>query len=138
MKITERLFGDVIVLDLNGALAGRKAGETLAAAVRRHSRDGTRKVVANLGGVPSVDLGGLGALLDAHMELRKAGALFGLACITGRIHDLIVITRLLTVFDTYDSVEDAVGRPALARGGVDVAPLPLPSLGMIYRFLRRA
>lgn len=137
MRITERQFGDVVVLDLRGAIAGPKAVEMLDAAVRRHCRGSARTVVANLGGVPSVDLAGLGALADAHMALQQASGIFKLACVTKRIDDLVVITRLLTVFDTYDSVEEAVSGATPAYAGVKAAEPSLMSLGTIHRFLRR-
>ena len=138
MRISERQFGDVVVLDLHGAIAGPKAVETVEATVRRLCREGFRNVVASLADVPHVDLGGLGALVDAHMALRQANGTFKLASITKRIHDLVVITRLLTVFDTYDSVEEALGGPVPAYAEV-AAPQPsLMSLGMVQRFLRRA
>ena len=71
------------------------------------------------------------------LTLRQASGVFKLACITKRIDDLIVITRLLTVFDTYDSVEEAVGEasPAYAYAGVQ-SPGSHLSLGTIHRILR--
>ena len=53
-----------------------------------------------------------------------------------KIDDLIVITRLLTIFDTYDSVEEAVGEASPAYAGVQSPRLPLLSLGTIHRILR--
>jgi anti-sigma B factor antagonist len=138
MRITERPFDDVIVLDLHGPIAGPKAAGMLEAAVRRHCRSGVRSVVADLSSVPSVDLAGLGALVDAHLALREAGGCFKLASVTKRIHDLVVITRLLTVFDTYDSVEEAVGGAIPAYAGVKSQRLSLLSLGTINRVFRRA
>jgi anti-sigma B factor antagonist len=138
MRITERQFGDVVVLDLRGPIAGQKAVGMLESAVRRHCRGRVRTVVANLGGVPAVDLAGLGALVDAHLALRQASGMFKLACVTKRIHDLVVITRLLTVFDTFDTVEEAVGEATPAYAGVKSPRLSLMSLGTIHRFLRRA
>ena len=129
MRISERRCGDAVVLDLHGRIAGRKAAGMLEAAVRRHCGDGVRSVVADLSGVPAVDLTGLGALLDAHLALRRASGVLKLACITKRIDDLIVITRLLTIFETYDSVEEAVGGAAPAYAGVQSPQPSLLSLG---------
>jgi anti-sigma B factor antagonist len=138
MRITERQCGDAVVLDLHGPIAGPKAAAMLEAAVRRHCGDGVRSVVADLSGVPAVDLAGLGALLDAHMAVRRASGAFKLACITKRIDDLIVITRLLTIFETYDSVEEAVGGAFPVYAGVQSPRFPLLSLGTIHRILRGA
>ena len=71
MRITERQFGDVVVLDLHGPIAGPEAAGMLESAVRRNCRESVSTVVANLGGVRSVDIGGLGALVDAHTALRR-------------------------------------------------------------------
>jgi anti-sigma B factor antagonist len=136
MRITERQFGDAVVLDLHGPIAGPKSVRMLESAVRRNCRENVSTVVANLGGVRSVDIGGLCALLDAHTAIRRAGGAFKLACITKRIHDLVVITRLLTTFDTYDSVAEAVGGVAPAHAGPNVSQ-PVMTLGTIDRFLRR-
>jgi anti-sigma B factor antagonist len=136
MRITERQCGDAVVLDLHGPIAGRKAAGILEAAVRRHCGAGVRSVVANLGGVPSVDLAGLGALLDAYLAMRQASGAFKVACITKRIDDLIVITRLLTIFETYDSVEEAVGGASPAYAGEPSLRLPLLPRGTIHRLLR--
>ena len=138
MRLTERQFGDAVVLDFHGPIAGPKAVGMLESAVRRHCGAGVRDVVANLGGVPSVDLVGLGALVDAHLALRQAGGVFKLASVTKRLHDLVVITRLLTIFDTYDSVEEAVGGAAPSYAGATSPQLSLMWLGTIHRFLRRA
>jgi anti-sigma B factor antagonist len=138
MRITERQFEDVVVLDLHGPIAGPKAAGMLDSAVRRLCRDGVRCVVADFTRVPSVDLAGLGALVDAHLALREASGVFKLASVTKRIHDLVVITRLLTVFDTYDSVEEAVGEATPAYADVKSPRLSLLSLGTIHRLLRRA
>ncbi len=138
MRITKRQFGDVVVLDFHGPVAGRKAVETLESTMRGLCAEGVQQVVANLSRVPSVDLAGLGALVDAHMALRQAGAVFKLACITKRIHDLVVIARLLTVFDACDTVEEAVGGAAPADVGLKSPQPSLMSLAMIHRFLHRA
>ena len=139
MRIRERQFGEIVVLDLAGAIAGGKARAKIDEAVRRHNRAGTRIVVANLGGVRSVDLAGLSALVDAYRTMHMGGGVLRLACVTKRLSDLLVITRLLTVFDTFDSVEDAVGGATPAEAGVPEAlRAPVMSLGTIQRFLRRA
>ena len=139
MTIKERQFGEVVVLDLAGAIAGSQARAKLDDAVRRHNRTGTRVVVANLGRVPSMDVSGLSALVDAYRTLQTAGGVLRLACVTKRLGDLLVITRLLTVFDTFDSVEDAVGSVARAEARVPQAPgAAAMSLSTIQHFLRRA
>jgi anti-sigma B factor antagonist len=132
MRIKERQFGNAVVLDLSGPIKGRGAASAIEEAAREHAAAGTRRIIANLADVPSVDLGGLGALVEAARTLREVGCAFSLASVTRRIHDLIVITRLLTAFDTFDTVEEAAG-------AVETVPALSPvALGAIGRFLRRA
>jgi anti-sigma B factor antagonist len=137
MRLTERQIGTATVLELRGALAGTRAVETFDAAIHRLCRLGTSKVVADLGRIRAIDLAGLGALVDAHRALRQHGSGFALARLTARLHDLVVMTRLLTVFETHDSVEAALGSAPVSAdmSRVDVSPT---TLGMITRFLRRA
>src|SRR5262245_20304083 len=137
MRMTERQFGDVVVLDMNGPITGPKAAAMLESAVRRLCRKGARRVIADLGDVRSVDLAGRGALVDAHIALRQADGVFGLACVTNGIRDLVVITRLLTVFETYESVEDAVVTTATSTGTKSPAVSAL-RLGSTDRLLRGA
>jgi anti-sigma B factor antagonist len=144
MQITERSIEDATILDLRGTLFGPDATERLGAAIRRVARAGRQRLVVNLADVPSIDAAGLGALVDAYCVFTQNGGTLGLANVTRRLHDLIVITRLVTVFDIFDSVEDAI------RCGAEAAPRPstathslVPqmsraSLGSIQRFLRHA
>jgi anti-sigma B factor antagonist len=139
MRISERQVGDVVVLDLVGPLYGWQAADDIEDAVRRHRRAGRRRLVVNLGRVHAVDCGGLGALVAVYKEMREAGGEVRLACLTRRISDLLVITRLLTVFETFDSVEQAIDAPIsapLVRN--ESIELSRMSLGTIQRFLRDA
>ena len=105
MRIKERHCGAVVVLDVAGPITGGKAPSMIEEAVGRHHGTG-RVVVANLGDVPSMDLAGLSALAQAYRTMRQAGGALRLVGVTTRLKDLLGIARL-TVFDTFDSVEDA-------------------------------
>jgi len=138
MRITERHVGEVVVLDLVGPLAGWKAAGLVKETVRRHGKAGRHTVVANLARVRSVDLAGLGALVDGYSTMRQEGGEMRLASLTKRIHDLVVITRLLTVFNTFDSVEQAIEGATPAYAGIaEPAGCSPMSIGMIHRFLHR-
>ena len=144
MQINERSIGDTTILDLRGTLFGPEAMERLGAAIRRLARAGRHRLVVNLADVPSIDAAGLGALVDAYCLVSRNRGTLGLANVTRRLHDLIVITRLVTVFDIFDSVEDAVRRgaepaPAPSTATRSLAPqLSRASLGSIQRFLSHA
>ena len=128
MRITERRIGTAVVLDFVGRLYGWQAAELVDDTVRRHCLTGTQTLIFNLGLVTAVDCGGLGALVDAHNTVRQAGGEIRLACVTARICDLLVITRLVTVFDTFESVERALDGPLSTMpafaGNAALAALP--------------
>jgi anti-sigma B factor antagonist len=144
MQITERSIGDATILDLRGTLFGPDATERLGAAIRRLARAGRQQLVVNLADVPSIDAAGLGALVDAYSVVTRNRGTLRLTNVARRLHDLIVITRLVTVFDIFDSVEDAIrhgseGAPTPSTATRQVVPqLSQASLGSIERFLRRA
>ena len=138
MSINERRFEHAVVLDLTGPMTGRTSAGMIDEAVRRHAKTSARILVANLGRVPFVDLAGLGALVDAHVTMRQVSGVFRLACVTKRIHDLVVITRLLTVLDTFDSVEHAAGGAIPPDALTQNERLSIIALAPIQRFLRRA
>jgi anti-anti-sigma factor len=117
MRISERRVEDVVVLDLAGPLTGWTAARLMEEAIRRHRQAGTHTVVANFRQVPSVDLAGLNALVDGYSAMREAGGEMRLACLK-RIDDLVVMTRVLTVFDTFESVERAIEGP-ISAGSAD-------------------
>ena len=143
MRITERWLGDTIVLDLHGPLNGPEGTERLGATVHRLAGAGRPQLVVNLEDVPSIDAAGLGTLAEAYCDITRNGGTIRLAHLNKRLHDLVVITRLVTVFDIVDSVEDQV------RSGSGVTPSPLTAgsavpqlsqapLGSIQSFLRHA
>jgi anti-sigma B factor antagonist len=137
MRISERRIGDVAVLDLASSLTGWTAARAMEEAVRRHRQAGTRTVVANFRQVSSVDLAGLAALVNGYSAMREAGGEMRIAGLN-RIHDLVVMTRLLTVFDTFESVERAIEGPIPACSAVDGSTwVSAPVRGMFQR-LRRA
>ena len=138
MRISERQVGDVVVLDLSGPLYGWEAAGAMEDTIRRYCRSGTQTIVVNFARVRSIDCGGLGALVDGYNTMRDAGGEMRLASVTRRINDLLVITRLVTVFDTFDSVEQAIDRPMPAYCGMSEAgQLSARSLGTIHAFLRQ-
>jgi anti-sigma B factor antagonist len=138
LTISERRAGDVIVLDLAGALTGPHASDVVGERVRRHERAGTHTVVANLARVRSVDAAGLQALVDAYRAMREGGGEMRLAGLNGRVRRVMANAGLLTVFDTFDSVEHAIEGPIPQR---TASRLPTPPseapLGAIQRLFRR-
>ena len=108
MQIDERTIGDVMVLDLKGKITLGEGDELLKDKVNSMVNQGHKKIVLNLGGVPYVDSAGLGEIVRTYTTVSRQGGSLKLLNLTKRITDLLAITKLLTVFETFDSENDAV------------------------------
>ena len=108
MHITERSIDDITVLDLEGRLTIGDGAELLRDKVTSIVFQGRNKILLNLAGVPYMDSGGLGELVRSSMAARKAHGEVKLVNLTSRISDLLSITKLLTVFDTFESEPEAL------------------------------
>jgi anti-sigma B factor antagonist len=108
LVITTQRFGDVAVVSLNGWLVADEQDVQLRNAIDALVREGITKIVADLHDVTLLDSGGLGVLIAKLLTVRKRGGDLRLACLTDRTQRVLSITRLLTVFATFDSRDDAV------------------------------
>jgi len=108
MQITERLVGDVMILDLKGKITLGEGDELLKDKVNSIVSQNHRKVVLNLADVPYLDSAGLGEVVRAYTTVSRQGGNLKLLNLTKRITDLLSITKLLTVFETFESENDAV------------------------------
>jgi anti-sigma B factor antagonist len=108
MQIDERTIGDVVVLDIKGRVQLGDGDEMLKDKVNSLLNQGRKKIVLNLAEVPYIDSAGLGEVVRTFTTVSRQGGNLKLLNLTKRITDLLAITKLLTVFDTYDSEQDAV------------------------------
>ena len=108
MQITERIAQDVVILDLAGRLTMGDGAELLRDKVASIVFQGHSKVLLNLAGVPYVDSGGLGELVRCSMAAQKANGAVKLVGLTTRITDLLAITKLLNVFETFETEQEAL------------------------------
>ena len=108
MEIDERTSGDVKILDLQGRLTLGDSDELLKDKINSLLLQGCRKLVLNLEGVPYIDSAGLGEIVRTYTTVSRQGGSLKLLNLTKRIEDLLSITKLLTVFDTYDSEAAAI------------------------------
>ena len=106
--IEERSTGDVTILDLKGRMTMGEGDELLKDKINSLILQGRKKLVLNLGGVPYVDSAGLGEIVRTYTTVSRQGGSLKLVNLTKRITDLLSITKLLTIFDTFDSEADAV------------------------------
>jgi anti-sigma B factor antagonist len=108
MEIDERTVGDVVVLDIKGRVQLGEGDEMLKDKVNSLLNQGRKKIVLNLADVPYIDSAGLGEVVRTFTTVSRQGGSLKLLNLTKRITDLLAITKLLTVFDTYDSEQEAV------------------------------
>ena len=108
MQIEERNVGDVVVLDLKGKVTLGAGDELLKDKVNSLVNQGHRKIILNLADVPYVDSAGLGEIVRTYTTVSKNGGSLKLLNLTKRITELLAITKLLTVFETFDAESDAV------------------------------
>ena len=108
MQIDERAVGDVVVLDLKGKITLGKGDELLKDKVNSLLNQGLKKIVLNLADVPYIDSAGLGEIVRTYTTVSKQGGSLKLLNLTKRITDLLSITKLLTVFETFDNENEAV------------------------------
>lgn len=109
MQITKRHVNDVTILDLQGKLTLDGGAQLLRDTVTSVVFQGDRKVVLNLGGVAYVDSSGLGELVRCSLIVQRENGSIKLMNLTSKLTDLLTITKLLTVFDTFDNEQAAVG-----------------------------
>jgi anti-sigma B factor antagonist len=108
MKITERKSGDVTVLDIEGKILLGEGDVQLKRKIDELVERKEIKVVLNLEQVPYMDSGGLGEIVRSYTTATRAGGNLKLLHATKRISDLLTITKLITVFEIFDSEEAAV------------------------------
>jgi len=108
MQIDERAVGDVVVLDLKGKITLGKGDELLKDKVNSLVNQGHRKILLNLAEVPYIDSAGLGEIVRTFTTVSRQGGSLKLLNLTKRITDLLAITKLLTVFETFDAENDAI------------------------------
>lgn len=108
LDVKERQAGDVTILDMSGEVRIGQGSIALRDAIRKLSGEGKKKLLLNLGGVNYVDSSGIGELIANYTTVSRQGGQLKLLNLTDRIQNLLVITKLLTVFDVYEDEETAL------------------------------
>jgi len=108
MQIEERTAGDVVILDVKGRLTLGEGDEMLKDKVHSLLNQGRTHIVLNLADVPYIDSAGLGQIVRTYSTVKRQNGNLKLLNLTKRISDLLSITKLLTVFETFDSESAAV------------------------------
>jgi anti-sigma B factor antagonist len=108
MKISSRQVDGVTVLDCSGRITLGEGSVTLRDTVSQLLSKGEKKILLNLGEVNYIDSSGIGELVSAFTTVRKQGGELKLLNLTKKVHDLLQITKLYTVFDVKDDEAAAV------------------------------
>ena len=108
LEVKERQAGDVTILDMKGAVRIGEGSIELRDSIRRLAGEGKKKVLLNLAGVNYVDSSGIGELIANYTTISRQGGQLKLLNLTDRIQNLLVITKLLTVFDAFDNEAEAL------------------------------
>jgi anti-sigma B factor antagonist len=112
LSVNTRKVENVVIVDMSGKLNAGEAVLLLRNTVRRFAEDGNLKFLLNLGAVSYIDSAGLGELIATYTSVRNKGGDVKLLNLTKTAKDLLQMTKLLTVFDTYD--DEAKGVQALS------------------------
>jgi anti-sigma B factor antagonist len=108
MDITERIVDTITIIDLSGKLTIGEGAQLLKDKSESLVFQGRNRVIVNLTAVPYIDSGGLGQLVACYTTLAKAGGRLTLLGVNARNHDLLTITKLVGVFDTFDTERAAI------------------------------
>ncbi len=107
LKLNTRTVNGVTIVDCNGRIVFGEESALLRDTLKQLIKE-TNQIVLNLGGISYIDSGGLGTLVALYTTAQNAGGSIKLANLTQRVGDLLQVTKLLTVFEVYDSEQKAI------------------------------
>jgi len=108
LNIKQRQAGDVSIMDLDGEVRIGDSATALRSAIRELVAAGNKKILLNLAGVRYIDSSGIGELIANYTTVGRTGGQLKLLNLTEKVQDLLVITKLLTVFDVYEDEGEAL------------------------------
>jgi anti-sigma B factor antagonist len=114
LQITEKESSGVLVLELAGRVTLGEESNQLRTKIKDVLAQGKKRLVLDLGNVSYIDSAGLGTLVAGYTSSQSQGAGMKLANLTKRFREQLHITKLVTVFEVYGSVEEAIGAFAAA------------------------
>jgi anti-sigma B factor antagonist len=108
MQIEERIVSNVTILDLKGKITLGEGDEVLKDKINSLMHQDRKRILLNFADVPYVDSAGLGEIVRTYTTVSRQGGQLKLVNLTKRITDLLSITKLLTVFETFESEPEAL------------------------------
>ncbi len=107
LKLTTRTVQDILIVNCDGRIVFGEESAELRDKVKALIAQ-NKRIVLNLGGVTYIDSGGLGTLVALYTTAHNAGGAIKLTDLTQRVGDLLQVTKLLTIFEVYDTEEEAI------------------------------
>lgn len=108
MTVTERKVGDVTIVDVAGKMMASDTSGRLKDKITSLMFQGEKRIVLNLAEVSYVDSSGLGEMVACYGSVTRGGGELKLASAGNKIRDLLVMTRLVTIFDAHDTEDEAI------------------------------
>jgi anti-sigma B factor antagonist len=108
MKIEKRKNGDVTIFDLKGKILIGEGIDELREAINDSIKANEKKLILNFNQVPYLDSTGLGEVVRSYTTLKKEGGLVKIVNLTQKVRDLLSVTKLITVFETFEDEDKAV------------------------------
>jgi anti-sigma B factor antagonist len=108
MKIEKRQKGDVLILDLKGKILIGSGIDELRDAINTAIKEGNTNFLLNFKEVPYLDSTGLGEVVRTYTSAKNAGGMVKIVNLTQKVRDLLSVTKLITVFDTFEDEDKAV------------------------------
>ena len=108
MQIKEKIENNVAILSFKGDLLGEPDTSNVRNKIHSLVTDNIKRIVIDLGGVNYMNSSGIGTLIACLTTVRNGGGELRLANVGGKVQNLFVITQLVKVFDTYETVERAI------------------------------
>ena len=108
MDIRERVVNGISVLDISGKISLGEGDLQIKDRIKDLLADGQRRILLNLADVSYIDSAGLGSLISSYATVKREGGNLKLVNLTKRVKDLLAITKLITVFDTFEDESSAV------------------------------
>lgn len=108
MKIGKRVKGDVTILDLKGKILMGDGIEELRDAINTAVKEDSTKLLLNFGEVPYLDSTGLGEVVRSYTTVKNAGGSVKILNLTQKVQDLLSVTKLITVFETFEDEDKAI------------------------------
>jgi anti-sigma B factor antagonist len=108
LSISNKQVGDVSVVALRGRIVLGEGSGALRERLKNLVDDGKKKIVLNMANVTYIDSAGLGTLVAAHVSAKKEGTALLLSDLGNKFHEVLQVTRLLTIFNVYPTEDEAI------------------------------